>query len=89
MAVNVSQAAGPSPLSELSFSNESFNGVVVHAMADGEWGGVQFEVAGASKLASGNGKLVFSRGGWQQARSATLKGKCKRAVKQTPSGQSS
>ena len=55
-------------------SNASFKGAVVHAMADGEWGGVQFEVAAAAKLPSGNGKLLFRRGGWQQARTASLKG---------------
>jgi hypothetical protein len=46
--------------------------VVVHAMADGEWGGTQFRVRAASKAASGNSILNFSHGGYQQARGATL-----------------
>ena len=77
MVVNASQPVDSKAmrtLSQLSFSNESFDGVVVHAMADGEWGGVQYEVMAADKLPSGNGKLLFRRGGWQQARSASLKG---------------
>ena len=41
-------------------------------MADGEWGGVQFRVANASKLPNGDSVLNFSAGGWQQARSAEL-----------------
>jgi hypothetical protein len=58
MAVDVKQSSGGGrPLTELTFTNESFKGVVVHAMADGEWGGVQYEVASADKLPSGNGKV--------------------------------
>ena len=71
MAVNVSQLP---ELARLSFTNRSFRGAVVHAMADGEWGGVQFEVAAAKTLPSGNGALRFRRGGWQQARTASLRG---------------
>ena len=49
-------------------------------MADGEWGGVQFEVGSAEKAASSataasaDVRLKFTRGGWQQARPATMKG---------------
>jgi hypothetical protein len=47
--------------------------VVVHAMADGEWGGTQFRVASAKKaVGSGNPQLTFSMGGFQQARGAML-----------------
>jgi hypothetical protein len=54
---------------------------VVHAMADGEWGGVQFKVDGAAKTQGqgpsqdGNPILNFSHGGFQQARGATLSSK--------------
>ena len=48
--------------------------VVVHAMADGEWGGTQFQVASQSKSADGNPVLAFAYGGFQQARGATLGG---------------
>lgn len=43
-------------------------------MADGEWGGVQFRVATASKVPGRpvDTQLTFSYGGWQQARGATL-----------------
>eukprot|EP00039_Didymoeca_costata_P024282 m.9868 g.9868 ORF g.9868 m.9868 type:complete len:1044 (+) comp4155_c0_seq1:84-3215(+) len=47
--------------------------MVVHAMADGEWGGCQFRVSSVSPNYSGaNPLLNFSYGGWQQARGATL-----------------
>ena len=47
--------------------------IVVHAMADGEWGGVQFAVSNATFDAqTGDTTLVFSKGGWQQARGATM-----------------
>ena len=55
--------------------------MVVHAMADGEWGGVQFKVSGAAKAEGvgpqqdGNPILNFSHGGFQQARGATLSSK--------------
>ena len=44
--------------------------VVVHAMADGEWGGTQFRVASAttSQQGANNPILNFSMGGFQQAR---------------------
>lgn len=43
-------------------------------MADGEWGGVQFRVASASKVPGQpvDTQLTFSYGGWQQARGAGL-----------------
>ena len=48
--------------------------VVVHAMAVGEWGGVQYQVASAAP-SGGGGKtdLVFSHGGYQQARGAAFR----------------
>ena len=55
--------------------------MVVHAMADGEWGGVQFKVSAAAKAQGlgpkedGNPILNFSHGGFQQARGATLSSK--------------
>ena len=49
--------------------------VVVHAMADGEWGGTQFRVQAAGNTlgpSNANPRLNFSMGGFQQARTATL-----------------
>ena len=46
--------------------------VVVHAMADGEWGGTQFQVASATVSKGANPILNFSMGGFQQARTAML-----------------
>lgn len=49
--------------------------VVVHAMADGEWGGTQFRVQAAGKTlgpSNSNPRFNFSMGGFQQARGATL-----------------
>ena len=48
--------------------------VVVHAMAVGEWGGVQFRVASVTPAAqAGKSILKFSHGGYQQARGAAAR----------------
>lgn len=62
-------------LSDLTWADA--DQIVVHAMADHEWGGVQFRVASASAgagAAANNTVLKFGYGGFQQARAATLKG---------------
>ena len=79
--VKASQDVGNSvktPLDQLTWADAA--GTVVHAMADGEWGGVQFEVGSAEKVVNattkkmnGDARLHFTRGGWQQARPATMK----------------
>lgn len=47
--------------------------VTVHAMADGEWGGVQFRAQSAgAQPGTINPMVNFSHGGYQQARGATL-----------------
>ena len=56
-----------------SFKFEDAAHVVVHAMAVGEWGGVQFRVASAAPSAGGRTDLVFSHGGYQQARGASFR----------------
>jgi hypothetical protein len=48
--------------------------VVVHAMAVGEWGGVQFRLKSATPAgAGGKTDLSFSHGGYQQARGAAFR----------------
>ena len=73
--VNTSQDAG---VDMSKYTWKDATSMVVHAMADGEWGGVQFKVSGATKNAApkkdGNPVLNFSYGGFQQARGATLSG---------------
>ena len=84
IVVRASQDAGSSartPLGNLTWRDAP--GTVVHAMADGEWGGVQFEVGSAEAVVAADAapssagrdvRLKFTRGGWQQARPATMKG---------------
>lgn len=54
------------------FKWKDANQVVCHAMAVGEWGGVQFRVASASST-GGKTDLIFSHGGYQQARGAAFR----------------
>eukprot|EP00756_Hemistasia_phaeocysticola_P003782 Hpha_TRINITY_DN12449_c0_g1::TRINITY_DN12449_c0_g1_i1::g.42998::m.42998 len=61
---------GATPLGQLRW--DTAGGTVVHVMADYEWGSVQFEVSSATRLTGGDARLYFKRGGWQQARPATL-----------------
>jgi hypothetical protein len=56
-----------------SFKFEDAAQVVVHAMAVGEWGGVQYRVASAAPSAGGRTDLLFSHGGYQQARGAAFR----------------
>lgn len=50
--------------------------VVVHAMADGQWGGVQFRVAEGLVQRNGSDAILkFQYGGWQQSRTALLDGR--------------
>ena len=72
ITVEGSQDAGSKPLKSLAWSDAAQGQIVVHAMADGEWGGVQFKVSNATKLPNGDATLAFSEGGWQQARGANL-----------------
>ena len=72
MLVDSNQDAGSLSLKSLSWSDAAAGNIVVHAMADGEWGGVQFKVSNATKLPNGDAVLSFSQGGWQQARGANL-----------------
>ena len=74
--VDTTQDAGAG-IDLASYTWADASSIVVHAMADGEWGGTQFRVANASRppTASANATLAFSHGGFQQARGATLTGK--------------
>ena len=77
MLVNASQNPGDGvDLKSLKFDDAG--SVVVHVMADFEWGGVQFKVAegsgNAEKLPNGDTALRFEYGGWQQSRTASLNG---------------
>jgi hypothetical protein len=73
LVVDSKQDAGNAGgLKSLRWSDASQGRIVVHSMADGEWGGVQFLVNNASMLPNGDTILNFSAGGWQQARSAEL-----------------
>ena len=73
MLVDSTQDAGiHGGLSSLSWSDAASGDLVVHAMADGEWGGVQFRVSNATRLNNGDAVLFFSEGGYQQARGASL-----------------
>ena len=56
-----------------NFQWQDANQVVCHAMAVGEWGGVQFRVAHASSAGGGKTDLIFSHGGYQQARGAAFR----------------
>ena len=71
LLVTGSQDAGRGP-SLKSLEWPDADQVVVHSMADGEWGGVQFRASNATKLPNGDTVLGFSEGGWQQARGASL-----------------
>ena len=59
-------------LKSLPWSDAHQGRMVLHGMADGEWGGVQFKISNATKLRNGDALLRFSEGGWQQARGAEL-----------------
>ena len=77
--VNVSQDAGAG-VDLAKYTWEDASDVVMHAMADGEWGGCQFKVAKrdykitttAASDTTKNPVLGFSMGGFQQARGARL-----------------
>ena len=68
--MNVSQDAGAGvDLSKYTWPSPE--NMVVHAHADGDWGGVQFRVADAPPRGKfGHQSLNFSIGGFQQARGA-------------------
>lgn len=66
-------------LSRIPWTDAIASQIVVHAMADGEWGGVQFQASSLSNSSVSdplgvveNVGLLFSIGGFQQARGATL-----------------
>ena len=77
IGLDVSQDTGTgSPhLADLTFKDPEH--IVVHAMADGQWGGTQFRVRAATPGATVKQPpiLNFSHGGYQQARGATLNSK--------------
>lgn len=71
LSVNTTQDAGVLDLASLSWRDAG--DVVVHAMADAEWGGCQFRVATSPVDRYGEqAVLKFQYGGWQQARTALL-----------------
>eukprot|EP00927_Polykrikos_kofoidii_P002149 TRINITY_DN10838_c0_g1_i2.p1 TRINITY_DN10838_c0_g1~~TRINITY_DN10838_c0_g1_i2.p1 ORF type:complete len:702 (-),score=80.76 TRINITY_DN10838_c0_g1_i2:1058-3163(-) len=74
MAVDATQDTGGLYLGSLNWTKPS--DIVVHAMADGEWGGCQFKVADADVEKNINDQAIlrFQYGGWQQARGAMLYG---------------
>ena len=73
LVVNSTQDAGNAGgLKSIAWSDAHQGTTVVHSMADGEWGGVQFKVINVTKFPNGDALLRFSEGGWQQARSAAL-----------------
>eukprot|EP00756_Hemistasia_phaeocysticola_P061759 Hpha_TRINITY_DN5172_c0_g1::TRINITY_DN5172_c0_g1_i1::g.193094::m.193094 len=75
--VDTSQNAGwgaDGPVNMSAYTWKDAASVVVHAMADGEWGGTQFQASSGTPASGrgGNATLQFSYGGFQQARGATL-----------------
>ena len=62
MLVDSNQDAGSLSLKSLSWSDAAAGNIVVHAMADGEWGGVQFKVSNATKLPNGDAVLLLPLG---------------------------